>query len=211
VSVASVGGILLWTACGVCALLWVSAIRRDERRGKGSTKVSVNIGMLLTTSLVLIPVASWSPYHLLWMFPASVALGFMSLVFPFSLLSIPGRVFWNLCCFGVPAIKNTGPTHVAMWTTSREHWRRPDPPVVTSFGCGELVVVAIAPEGAGDSVVWLELIDEDRCEVVASKLLVLDYGRWVYTEVKPGNKAGTFGLKVLHQGRTVSACTFRVS
>jgi hypothetical protein len=42
-----------------------------------------------------------SPFHLLWLFPASFVAGFFSIAFPFSLLSIPGRFFGRLCCIGL--------------------------------------------------------------------------------------------------------------
>ena len=44
---------------------------------------------------------SWSPLHLLWMFPVSFILGLLSHGFPLSLLMLPGRVFFGLACIGL--------------------------------------------------------------------------------------------------------------
>jgi hypothetical protein len=41
------------------------------------------------------------------MFPASWAVGFLSLTFPFSLISIPGWLFGNLCCIGIKSEKTS--------------------------------------------------------------------------------------------------------
>ena len=94
-------GIMLWIVGALWTFGFMYAIREDERSGKGSTKASVNMTMLFAVSLVIIPILDLSPFHLLWMFPASWGVGFLSLVFPFSLLSIPGWLFGNLCCLGV--------------------------------------------------------------------------------------------------------------
>ena len=62
---------------------------------------TVNITMLFVVSLVVVPLLSLSPFHLLWMFIVSFVLGTLSLAFPFSLLSLPGRWFFILACIGL--------------------------------------------------------------------------------------------------------------
>ncbi|MCI0330961.1 MAG: hypothetical protein L0196_08470 [candidate division Zixibacteria bacterium] len=94
-------GIIIWSAGAWLTFGFIYAIRRDERRGTGSTKASVNMTMIWCVSLILIPVFGISPYHLLWAFPLGYVLGLLSLIFPFSILSILGRVFWRLCCIGI--------------------------------------------------------------------------------------------------------------
>jgi hypothetical protein len=76
-------------------------IRSNTARGAGVTRQTVNTTMLFTVSLVVVPLLSLSPFHLLWMFPISFVLGALSLAFPFSLLSIPGRGIFHIACIGL--------------------------------------------------------------------------------------------------------------
>jgi hypothetical protein len=49
----------------------------------------------------------FSPFHLLWMVPVGFVLGTLSLAFPLSLLSIPGRTF-GAFCIGLTQRQATG-------------------------------------------------------------------------------------------------------
>jgi hypothetical protein len=73
------------------AITWIIGIRTYTLQGRPPMKQTINQTMLFVVSLVLIPVLSWSPLHLLWMFPASFILGLLSIVFPFSLLRLRSR------------------------------------------------------------------------------------------------------------------------
>jgi hypothetical protein len=57
--------------------------------------------MMFTLSLIIVLIFGFSPFHLLWMFPVGFVLGTLSLAFPLSLLSVPGRTFGAFCCIGL--------------------------------------------------------------------------------------------------------------
>ena len=83
------------------AIVWMLGLRTYTRDGRGIQMTTVNITMLFIISLVLISVLHISPLNLLWMYPVSIALGMLSLVFPFSLLSLPGHVIYFIACIGL--------------------------------------------------------------------------------------------------------------
>lgn len=60
--------------------------------------MTVNMIMLWWLGVLGVLLLSISPFHLLWWYPVSFAIGTLSLVFPFSLLTIPGQLFANLWC-----------------------------------------------------------------------------------------------------------------
>jgi len=94
-------GWLIWLVGLIVAVGWVYGIRNYMRRGMGVTQQTVNTTMLFFVSFIVTLSLRISPYHLLWLFPLSWLLGTLSLVFPFSLLSIPGRLFGDMCCVGL--------------------------------------------------------------------------------------------------------------
>jgi hypothetical protein len=94
-------GVILWLLAAVFTLSWMYGIRSYVRSGQGVSQQTVNQTMGFALSLVLIPVLHISPFHLLWMFIVAFATGTLSIVFPFSLLSVPGRFFGVICCFGL--------------------------------------------------------------------------------------------------------------
>ena len=85
----------------VLTIIWMIGIRTYTKSGQGVTMSTVNTTMLFIVSLILVPVLGISPLHLLWMYPASFLLGQLSLVFPFSVLSIPGNIVALVACIGL--------------------------------------------------------------------------------------------------------------
>jgi len=94
-------GWLTWLVGLIVAVGWVYGIRNYTRRGVGVTQQTVNTTMLFFVSLIVTLSLRISPYHLLWLFPLSWVMGTLSLVFPFSLLSIPGALFRGMSCIGL--------------------------------------------------------------------------------------------------------------
>lgn len=94
-------GVLLWIIGAVLAITWAYGVRSYVRSGKGVSQQTVNQTMLFALSLLVVALFGLSPFHLLWMFPAGFILGALSLAFPFSVLSIPGRIFGAICCIGL--------------------------------------------------------------------------------------------------------------
>lgn len=94
-------GWLIWIVGLIVAVGWVYGIRDYMRRGMGITHQTVHTTMLFFVSLIVILSLQITPYHLLWLFPLSWVMGTLSLAFPFSLLSIPGRPFMGMCCIGL--------------------------------------------------------------------------------------------------------------
>lgn len=92
-----VGWIVLGAA-GIWALCAAYSVRYMVRRGTPPTRMTVNMIMLWWLGVLGVLLLSISPFHLLWWYPVSFAIGTLSLVFPFSLLTIPGQLFANLWC-----------------------------------------------------------------------------------------------------------------
>jgi hypothetical protein len=59
------------------------------------------MAMLFVAQAIAVAVFGPSPLHFLWMIPVAFILGFMSIAFPFSLISPLGRLYGNLCCIGL--------------------------------------------------------------------------------------------------------------
>lgn len=98
-------GWLLWLFALSVPVVWIWEFRRIIGRGGGITQMSFNQAMLFTVSIATIPLAGWSPFHLLWMFPVAWAVGGpLSLILP--VISIPGRLFRAICCIGVAHSRN---------------------------------------------------------------------------------------------------------
>lgn len=82
-------------------LIWLAGIRVNTNSGQGVAATTVNTTLLFIVSLILIPALELSLFHLIWLFGASAMIGMLSGVFPFSILSVPGRVLWRLVCLGI--------------------------------------------------------------------------------------------------------------
>lgn len=94
-------GLTLWILAALMTAQWVVMIRSYVRTGRGITQQTVNTAMLFALATLAVPALPLSPFHLLWLVPASWLLGTLSLVFPLSLLSLPGHFFGQLCCVGL--------------------------------------------------------------------------------------------------------------
>ncbi len=94
-------GWLIWLVGLVVAVGWAFGVRTTLRSGSGITQQTVNTTMLFFLSLIAVLSLQVTPYHLLWLFPLSWVVSTLSLAFPFSLLSIPGRLFRGVCCIGL--------------------------------------------------------------------------------------------------------------
>ncbi len=91
-------GFLVWLIAAAITVVWVLGIRKLA--DSGVTRQTVNTTMLFFSSVIVVPAAGLSPFHLLWIFPVSWLSGTLSLTFPFSLLSIPGELFFRACSIG---------------------------------------------------------------------------------------------------------------
>ncbi len=100
--------VLLWIIGAVIMIGWAYGVRSFVRAGQGVSQQTVNQTMMFALSLVAVPLLGLSAFHLLWLFPTALILGFLSLVFPFSLISIPGRVFGTICCIGLGNNQSAG-------------------------------------------------------------------------------------------------------
>jgi|GEM_PF-4984137 len=92
--------IFIWVAAALIALGWAHGVRSYLEAGRPVQQQTINIIMLFCVSLIAAPILG-SSFHLLWMFPAAILLGFLSLSFPFSLLTPAGRCFGILCSIGL--------------------------------------------------------------------------------------------------------------
>jgi tetratricopeptide (TPR) repeat protein len=93
-------GIILW----VPGLLWAIAqgfnIRQKAKNEQATEHTFELHAFLLAVSVIIIPVLSLSPFHLLWMLPASFLLGLASVMFPLNLLWLPASLYGSLWYIG---------------------------------------------------------------------------------------------------------------
>jgi len=93
-------GIIVW----VFALLWAITqglnIRQKSKNEQATEHTFEVHALLVTVSLIIVPVLSLSPFHLLWMLPSSFLLGLASIIFPFNLLWFPASLYGSLWYIG---------------------------------------------------------------------------------------------------------------
>ena len=82
-------------------LSWSYGVRTYVRTGRGVQQQTVNQTTLILVAVFAVPLLGISPFHLLWMLPAAFVIGMLSLAFPFSLVSLIGTPFGELCCLGL--------------------------------------------------------------------------------------------------------------
>ena len=85
----------------IVTISWVYGVRSYVRSGRGVSQQTVNQTMFFALSLLVVLIFGLSPFHRLWMFPVGFILGTLSLAFPFSVLSVPGRIFGAIWCIGL--------------------------------------------------------------------------------------------------------------
>ena len=103
--VRTVGGYVVWVLGACWALMWCKAVRVFVRQGSGAQQATVNEAMLYCAAVILVPATGLSPFHLLWMFPLAHIVGQLTIMFPFSVLPLPGRLFGCFCCLGLDSQK----------------------------------------------------------------------------------------------------------
>ena len=85
----------------ILALGWLAGIRSYTLSGQNVTIQTVNTAMLFIVSLIVVIIFKLPFFHLLWMYPVSIAFGLLSMIFPFSLLSIFGNIIGFIACLGL--------------------------------------------------------------------------------------------------------------
>ena len=93
-------GIILWVAGVLYALSWGFIIRQKAKNEQATEHTFELNALLLAVSVIIIPVLSLSPFHLLWMLPASFVLGLSSMIFPLNLLWLPASLYGSLWYVG---------------------------------------------------------------------------------------------------------------
>ena len=93
-------GNVLW----VVGLIWAIAqginIRQKAKTEQATEHTFEVHALLLAVSVIVIPLLSLSPFHLLWMIPASFVLGLASVMFPLNLLWFPASLYGSLWYVG---------------------------------------------------------------------------------------------------------------
>ncbi len=93
-------GNVLW----VVGLIWAIAqgfnIRWKAKNEQATEHTFELHALLLALSVIVIPLLSLSPFHLLWMIPASFVLGIASVMFPLNLLWFPASLYGSLWYVG---------------------------------------------------------------------------------------------------------------
>jgi len=98
-------GIIIWVLCVIWAIAQGFNIRQKAKNEQATEHTFEVHALLATVSVIIIPVLSLSPFHLLWMLPASFVLGIASIIFPLNLLWLPASLFGSLWYIGT---KNPG-------------------------------------------------------------------------------------------------------
>jgi len=80
---------------------WCLRIREIAKNEQAREKSMELQGFLMTSSLVLIPLLHISPFHLLWMLPASFILGLLSIHTPLRLLWMFSSIYFSFWYIGI--------------------------------------------------------------------------------------------------------------
>jgi hypothetical protein len=99
------GGIIVYIISVLFAVNWGILMRYKAKKEHSTEKPFEVFGLLLFVSVILIPVFSISPFHLLWMSPVAYILGFLSLVYPFKLLWPIASLYSSLWYIGLKNVK----------------------------------------------------------------------------------------------------------
>jgi tetratricopeptide (TPR) repeat protein len=94
-------GIVVWVFALIWAITQGLSIRQKAKNEQATEHTFEVHASLAMVSVIMIPVLSLSPFHLLWMLPASFLLGLASSLFPFRLLWFPASLYGSLWYFGV--------------------------------------------------------------------------------------------------------------
>lgn len=93
-------GIIIWVFGLLYALGWGLIIRQKAKNEQATEHTFELHALLLAVSVIITMVLSLSPFHLLWMLPASFVLGLASVIFPLNLLWIPASLYGSLWYVG---------------------------------------------------------------------------------------------------------------
>lgn len=96
-----IGGNALWVAGLIWAIAQGFNIRLKAKNEQATEHTFELHALLLALSVIVIPLISLSPFHLLWMIPASFVLGLASVMFPLNLLWVPASLYGSLWYLGI--------------------------------------------------------------------------------------------------------------
>lgn len=94
-------GNIIWGVSIFITLGWCLHIRQKSKNEQAREKALELQGFLMTVSVILIPVIPLSPFHLLWMIPASFIIGLLSMGTPLRLLWIFSSIYFSFWLIGI--------------------------------------------------------------------------------------------------------------
>jgi uncharacterized membrane protein len=94
-------GYVIYAVGILFTILWLYFIRSEAAKGAKITGGTLIRAVLFIAALVAVLQPPLSPLHLTWMFPAGWFLGTFYLVFPISLLLVPGQLVLRIACLGL--------------------------------------------------------------------------------------------------------------
>jgi len=92
--------IVIWVIGILWAIVQGVNIREKTRNEQATEHTFETHAFLIVVSVIIIPVLDLSPFHLLWMLPASFALSLASVIFPLKLLWLPASLYGSLWYIG---------------------------------------------------------------------------------------------------------------
>lgn len=95
-----IGYIILGLAI-LITIVWCLNIRAKAKSEQAREKTMELSGFLMTVSIVLVFLIPMSPFHLLWMIPASYFLGLMSVLTPLRILWIFSSIYFLFWYIGI--------------------------------------------------------------------------------------------------------------
>jgi tetratricopeptide (TPR) repeat protein len=96
--------IIEYIILGLCILItlgWCLQIREKAKKEQATEKSMELSGFLMTVSIILIPLLRLSPFHLIWMIPASFILGLLSVTTPLKILWFFSSFYFLLWYIGI--------------------------------------------------------------------------------------------------------------
>lgn len=92
---------IIWILGVFIAIGWCLQVRKKAKNEQAREKTFELLGLLLTISVILIPIIKISPFHLIWIFPTSYIISLLSYHFPLRILWFFSSIYFSFWYIGI--------------------------------------------------------------------------------------------------------------
>ncbi|PKP60429.1 hypothetical protein CVT91_05165 [Candidatus Atribacteria bacterium HGW-Atribacteria-1] len=92
---------IIWILGIIFAIGWCFQVRQKAKNEQAREKTFELLGLLLTISVILIPLIKLSPFHLIWIFPISYVISLLSFHSPLRFLWFFSSIYFSFWYIGI--------------------------------------------------------------------------------------------------------------